>query len=146
MSRPSTDEYFTNMVKVVATRGSCVRRRTGAIAVSVLNHILGTGYNGRPRNFMECTISPCTGSRAKSGSDLDKCEAIHAEANALLQCPDVNKINTLYCTTKPCVHCMKLICNTGCVRVVYLEDYPHEEVDDLAARANIKLEQYVEVV
>lgn len=142
MSRPSVDEYFINMVQVVATRGSCVRRQTGAIAVSVLNHILSTGYNGRPRHFVECTTSPCSAATADSGTCLDECEAIHAEQNALLQCPDVNKINTMYCTTKPCIHCMKLICNTGCVRVVYLEDYPHTGVDDLAKRANIKLEKY----
>lgn len=140
--RPSVDDYFMNMVQVVATRGSCVRRQTGAIAVSVLNHILATGYNGRPRNFPECYNAPCEAATAESGQSLDKCEAIHAEQNALLQCPDVNKINTMYCTTKPCMHCMKLICNTGCVRVVYLEDYPHDQVDSMAEQANIKLEKW----
>lgn len=140
--RPSTDEYFMDMVKVVATRGSCVRRQTGAIAVSVLNHILATGYNGRPRNFPECFNAPCAGATAASGANLHMCEAIHAEANALLQCTDVNKINTMYCTTKPCIECMKLICNTGCVRVVYLEEYPHREVDQMAVTANIKLEKW----
>ncbi len=138
-NRISVDDYFMTMVEVVSLRGSCVRRKTGAIAVNELNHILSTGYNGRPMGFVECVDSPCEGAYAPSGSDLHKCEAVHAEQNALLQCPDVLSIDTMYCTTQPCIHCMKLICNTSCKRVVFKDEYPHPEVKALAKKAGITL-------
>ena len=125
MSRPTFDEYFTSMVSVVASRGSCARRKTGCILVDDNNQVLSTGYNGPPSGFTNCTDTPCAGANLPSGEGLDKCEAIHAEQNALLQCPDVRKITTAYCTTAPCIHCIKLLMNTSCSRIVFVEDYPH---------------------
>ena len=128
MNRPSFDEYFTNMVKTVSTRGSCARRKTGCILVDDNNQVLATGYNGPPSGFTNCTDKPCAGAEAPSGEALDKCEAIHAEQNALLQCPDVRKIRTAYCTTAPCIHCVKLLLNTNCSRIVFIDDYPHSHL------------------
>ena len=105
---------------------------------------MATGYNGRPRGFKECLHSPCEGAVAGSGTQLDKCEAIHAEANALLQCNDVESIDTAYCTTAPCIHCAKLLLNTGCHRVMYRDEYPHmETVVELFSRAGVKLEKWI---
>ncbi len=59
---------------------------------------------------------------------LEQCEAIHAEANALLQCRDVEDIKTAYVTASPCIHCTKLLMNTGCMRIVFSERYPGHEV------------------
>lgn len=69
----------------------------------------------------------CKGAYAPSGTMLDACEAIHAEQNALLQCPDVREIYACYVTTAPCVTCTKLLLNTGCRVIVYLDDYPHSD-------------------
>lgn len=30
----------------------------------------------------------------------------------------------IYCTAKPCIHCIKMIMNTTCTELVYDEDYP----------------------
>jgi deoxycytidylate deaminase len=40
-------------------------------------------------------------------------------------CSDVFKIHTCYCTTAPCVHCVKMIKNTSCRRIVFSETYAH---------------------
>ena len=68
-----------------------------------------TGYNGNPSGFTHCIDEPCEGSTSKSGTDLDKCQAIHAEQNALLQCKDVYSIDRVYTTLEPCIHCIKLL-------------------------------------
>lgn len=65
----------------------------------------------------------CTGATAASGERHDDCHAIHAEANALLQCRDVYAVETAYVTVEPCVACTKLLLNTSCKTVVYFE--PH---------------------
>jgi dCMP deaminase len=69
----------------------------------------------------------CPGAHAPSGTNLDGCEAIHAEQNALLQCRDEWEIETCYCTASPCFSCVKLLMNTSCTRIVFLEPYSHDE-------------------
>lgn len=123
-----------NMVQLVATRGTCVRRKTGCILVDDKRHVLATGYNGKASGLRECIEFPCAGATAKPGMELDKCEAIHAEANALLQCSDVNNILTAYCTTSPCNICVGLLMNTSCTRIVFLDLYPHDECEIRWAR------------
>lgn len=127
-SRPDIDEYFCHMVRVVSSRGTCARRKTGCILVNERNHVLATGYNGKKSGTIECFKSPCSGANAKSGERLDECMAIHAEANALLQCSDVHEIYTAYCTTAPCIHCVKLLSNTSCKKIIFLDNYPHSSV------------------
>lgn len=65
----------------------------------------------------------CPGANSPSGTNLDGCHAIHAEQNALLQCRDVYSIHTCYVTTAPCVTCCKLLLNTSCQHIVFLEEY-----------------------
>ena len=69
----------------------------------------------------------CPGAGAPSGTDLDACEAIHAEANALLQCRNVWEIHTCYVTVSPCVSCVKLLLNPSTERIVFRAPYTHDE-------------------
>jgi len=112
------------------------------VLVDEHRHILSTGYNGVAAGLPHCNeksqiskvsldidwVYPhaCPGAHYKSSEGLDECYAIHAEQNALLQCPDVLKIHTAYCTTFPCIHCVKLLLNTSCQIIVYDEHYSNE--------------------
>jgi dCMP deaminase len=73
----------------------------------------------------------CEGHTALSGTNLDGCMAIHAEQNALLQCKDIHDIDTAYVTTSPCVTCTKLLLNTSCNRIVFLETYTHSQSEKI---------------
>ena len=129
--RQPADFYFLRMALLVSERGTCVRRKVGCILVNKKNHVLATGYNGNPSGFMHCLDNPCKGANSKSGKDLDKCEAIHAEQNALLQCKDVYDIDTIYCTVSPCIHCVKLLLNTSAKRIVFGEKYIQKDAERL---------------
>ena len=130
MGRPDWDTYFMNLVAVVATRASCVRRQVGCVLVNSRNQILATGYNGKPRGMSNCLKGEselCPGANAPSGTQLDGCFSVHSEQNALLQCADVEQIHTVYVSCVPCIHCMKMILNTGAQRIVAATDYPGSE-------------------
>lgn len=131
LPRPNRDSYFLEIAQVVSKRATCGRRRVGCVLVNSRNHIIATGYNGVPRNFPHCNDHPCPGRHCASGTGLDACIATHAEANALLQCGDVDTIDTCYVTASPCTHCTKLLLNTTCRRIVYLEEYPHTTSKEL---------------
>ena len=129
--RPSRDEYFLAMASLVSLRATCRRRRVGCILVDDNRHVLATGYNGVARGVDHCLDHACPGAGYEPGTGLDKCEAIHAEQNALLQCKDTGKIQTAYITVSPCVTCVKLLMNTGCKRIVFLEEYVNLEAKNL---------------
>lgn len=122
MSRLSRDEYYLQMLNLVAARSTCPRRQVGAIIVDEQGHVLSTGYNGPPRNRPHCIDTPCPGRHDERGNS-DRCEAVHSEINALLQCQDIERAATIYVTCTPCYSCAKAICNTNIRRVVAYEPY-----------------------
>lgn len=146
--RISRDAWALGLAVVTARRATCLRRAVGAVLLDADGFVLATGYNGRFAGAPHCNeereptvlsgafdthVYPhaCAGAAAASGTSLDACEAIHAEANALLRCRDVSKIATAYVTASPCVACAKLLLNTACRRVVFLDPYPHPAARDL---------------
>ena len=129
--RPSSDEYFLAMAALVSLRATCRRRRVGCVLVDRHKHVLATGYNGVARGVAHCIDTACAGAGLPSGKGLELCEAIHAEQNALLQCRDTKEIEVAYVTASPCVTCVKLFMNTGCKRIVFLEEYPHSAAKEL---------------
>ena len=129
--RPPADFYFLRMAKLVSERGTCARRKVGCIFVNKKNHVIATGYNGNPSGFIHCINKPCQGANSPRGEDLDKCEAIHAEQNALLQCKNVYEIDRVYTTLEPCIHCVKLLLNTSANQIIFGEKYVHEKAREL---------------
>ena len=89
-----------------------------------------------------CIDQPCSGSNEPSGLGLDKCEALHAEQNALLQCRDAWEIDTVYVTVSPCITCTKLFMNTSCQRILFRYPYSHNvDAGRLAKQAGIEWRQ-----
>ena len=155
--RPTRDQWAMEVASVTAKRSTCLRRAVGCVLLNARGHVLATGYNGvaagQPHcNEREMICDPasdhnhpsdncftyphaCEGACSPSGTNLDACEAIHAEQNALLQCKDVYAIDTCYCTTSPCVTCVKLLLNTGCQRIVFTEEYPQLHAKEMWVKA-----------
>jgi dCMP deaminase len=126
--RPSWDEYFMNIAKVVAMRGNCMKRKVAAIIVKD-RRVISTGYNGTPRGAKNCNEGGCPrcNSMAQSGTALDECLCCHGEENAITQAAYHGtslKGATLYTTFAPCLLCTKMIINSGIVEVVYNQEYP----------------------
>ncbi len=135
MARISADEYFLEMAQLVAGRATCSRRKVGCVLVNERKHVIATGYNGNAAGQPHCIDHACPGAGLPSGTGLELCEAIHAEANALLQCRNVYEIDTAYVTASPCMHCVKLLLNTSCKRIIFIEEYSHPEAKNYWLKA-----------
>ncbi|ETA67603.1 MAG: dCMP deaminase [Methanolobus sp.] len=126
--RPSIDEYFLEIATVVAKRSTCLRNRVGAV-IARDKRILSTGYNGAPRNMEHCLDIGCIRQQNNiaSGTRHEKCRAVHAEQNAIIQAA-LHGVSTdgatLYCTHQPCILCAKMIINSNIKKVVYIQPYP----------------------
>jgi dCMP deaminase len=146
MQRPSWDQYFMDITRLVATRSTCMRRQVGAILVKDRN-ILATGYNGVPSGISHCDVVGCLRERLKvpSGERHELCRGLHAEQNAIIQAArhGINIDNsTLYCTTMPCIICTKMLINAGITTVVYAEGYADDLAREMLAETGIKISQF----
>ncbi len=143
MNRPSWDQYFMDITRLVATRSTCLRRQVGALLVKDRN-ILATGYNGVPSGITHCDAVGCLRDRLNvpSGERHELCRGLHAEQNAIIQAAR-HGINidgsTLYCTTMPCIICSKMIINAGIGAIVYTEGYADELAREMIEEAGIKV-------
>lgn len=141
--RPSWDEYFLEMSKLVAKRSTCLRRSVGAVLVKD-KRILATGYNGAPRGLKHCIDIGCIRQKLKipSGERHELCRALHAEQNALIQASLYGISlagSTLYATNQPCVICAKMLINAGIKEVVIADGYPDKMAADFLKQAKIKI-------
>ena len=126
--RQSHDIYYMAIVETVSTRSTCVRRTVGCVIIDSANHIISTGYNGVPRGATHCTDHKCGGAIHSTGQNLDECQAIHAEVNAIAQA-HTRDLHSIYVSISPCMSCMKLILSTSCRRLVFREIYDHKALD-----------------
>lgn len=135
MGREPRHERLLRLAEEVSQSGTCARRKVGCVLVDERGVVLATGYNGPASGQPHCIDCPCPGVEYDSGEGLGECEALHAEANALIFCNDFRLINTAYVTVSPCVHCVKLLLNTPCKEIVFREEYVQESPRNLWLRA-----------
>ena len=131
--RISKDEYYLNIAKEVAARGTCLRRNYGAVIVKN-DEIVATGYTGAPRGRINCNaLGKCIRMEQKipSGQRYELCRSVHAEQNAIISCSRDKMIGaTLYLYgwdvennsvkkfPKPCTLCERMIINAGIKEVI----------------------------
>ena len=134
------------MTKLTATRSSCLRRHVGAVLVKD-TRVIATGYNGAPAGVTHCEVTGCLRQKLNvpSGERHELCRGLHAEQNAIIQAALYGVSTegaTLYCTTKPCSICTKMIINAKITKIVYEEYYEDSLADELLKDTDIRILQY----
>lgn len=114
---PTWQEYFIDIAKAVSRRSKDPSRKVGSIITTKENIIIGTGYNGFKSGDVE---SPELWERP-----IKYTKVVHAEINAINFTININNYNELniYCTTYPCINCMKEIIKTPIKTIYYKEEY-----------------------
>lgn len=143
MDRPSWNEYFMEICKLVSSRSTCMRRKVGAVLVKD-KRILSTGYNGAPAGVPHCSETGCLREQFNipSGERAELCRGVHAEQNAIIQAAYHGvrvKGATLYCTNQPCSICAKMIINAGIKAVYYRDGYDDPLALDMFNAAGVEL-------
>jgi dCMP deaminase len=75
-------EFYLNVAKEISKISKCLRSHFGVVIVKN-DMIIGTGYNGPVRGAVHC--DPCKRADYPSGQGYDKCIAVHAEVNGIIQ-------------------------------------------------------------
>ncbi len=149
--RISKIDTYLNCAEVFAYRSTCIKRKYGAVIVKD-DVVISTGYNGAPRGFDNCCdLGECPRMERDmhQGDGYGICRAVHAEANALLNCSRQQTIGAdLYLSgvnpgdnsihkAKPCPLCARTIIQAG-IRNVYLR--VGEGADNYEVKKAIELE------
>lgn len=157
-NRPSKDEYYLEIAKTVAKRGTCLRRNFGALIVKN-DAIVSTGYCGSARGVVNCLEVGCVKDllNLPHGKAYDECISVHAEENAIINAarngsPTVGA--TLYIAgilpngelteAIPCDRCKRAIINAGIEKVVILK--ANGEIKEILVSGWVKedTEKYLE--
>ena len=148
MNRPSWDQYFLTITRQVAERSTCLRAKVGAVIVRDKN-ILATGYNGSPAGMPHCLDVGCLvyKSTTPTGEVEDNCfRTIHAEINAIAQAAkNGHAIDDadVYITHTPCIHCLKVLVNTGITRILYERPYKLHTLEEMLRHTDVTLTQVI---
>ena len=140
LERPDWNTYFFRMATLIATRSTCPSRAVGCVIIDIeTKHVISTGYNGSPRGTAHCGESCAS---RESGKSWEKCRAVHAELNAILNAAK-NGVSTdgcrMYLSTTPCVFCSRTLINAGVKEVYAMSKYSHDEAIALLNEGGIKV-------
>lgn len=111
-------EYYMEIAKTVALRGTCPRASVGAVLVNPeTKQIVATGYNGSASGSPHCSDVGCL-------LEHKHCRrTVHAEMNAVLHLEHQYPSLDLYCTHQPCYQCYKALVAANVKRIYYLHPY-----------------------
>ena len=126
--RPNWDEYFFGIIDAISKRATCDRGRTAAIIVRD-NMILATGYVGAPKGLPSCDEIGHLFEETIHTDGVKRKHCVrttHAEQNAIAQAAkhgvSIDKAK-MYMKMAPCLHCAKMIINSGIKEITCMKGY-----------------------
>ena len=133
MSRISKENYYLDIAQTVAERGTCLRKKYGAIIVKN-DVIVSTGYVGAPRGRQNCCdLQFCLREKLNipRRERYELCRSVHAEANCIISAARKDMLDaTIYMAcvnpkngdlipdSTSCSMCRRLIINAGIEKVI----------------------------
>lgn len=136
MARQDKINYYLDLADIVSKRGTCLRRRYGAVIVKN-DEVISTGYVGAPRGRKNCCdLGTCIRQELNipRGERYELCRSVHAEANAIISASRDKMLGAdLYLSgrevstgeyisnSNSCSMCKRMIINAGIERV-YVRD------------------------
>lgn len=144
MPRIDLHTTYLKIAQIYSEMSYARRKKVGAILVKD-GRIISTGYNGMPSGMTNDCETRAPGMDEELGYQSTmfstKPEVVHAEVNAILFAAKHGQSTdgcTLYVTLSPCVHCAKIIIQSGIKHLYYTEDYRESSGLDLLKSLNIQ--------
>ena len=163
-------DYYMDVAERTSKLSSAIRRQVGAVIVKD-NRILSYGYNGMPTGWDNTCENKEYMNAAKAGfmpqDDIaekfpyeeyseeyganrryrlvTKDEVLHAESNAIAKVSGSTESSedaTLFVTTAPCIHCAKMIFQSGIKNVFYRDTYRDEAGVEFLEKGGVSVTKY----
>ena len=165
-------DYYMDVAERTSRLSHAIRLQVGAVVVKD-NRILSYGYNGMPTGWdNECENKEYLNA-AKAGfmSQEDilekfpfeeyveeyqamrkyrlvtKDEVLHAESNAIAKVSGSTESSenaTMFCTHAPCIHCAKMIWQSGIKNLFYRDTYRDNKGLEFLEKSGVNVVKYPE--
>ncbi len=142
-------KYYMDVAQLTSTLSYATRLQVGAVIVKG-HKILATGYNGMPAGW----DNNCEDEIGHVLDDANhiveiilktKPEVLHAESNALMKVAsstESSENSTMFCTHAPCIHCAKLIYQSGINSLYYRNTYRDTAGLEFLEKSGVSVTQY----
>lgn len=123
VDRLGHDDAMIMIAEIVSQRSLCYRSRVGAVVCDSSRRLVAVGWNAPPAGLetagRSCAFWCPRGAGLSHKPGYADCNAVHAEANALIHAERGELVGgTAYVTRVPCAPCAKQIAAAGILRVV----------------------------
>lgn len=131
----------------IAGYSTCASRQVGAVLITPDRRVV-QACNDMPSEMGKCgdrKICRCFDPDKVSGQGFERIYAAHAEEACITMAARAGICTngaTMVTTTKPCKDCARMIAMSGITYLIYDKDYPHPIVDEIFAKAGVKVEQF----
>lgn len=136
--KPKFQQLYMDWALRAAELSYARRLKVGAVIVKD-DTVISYGYNGMPAGWdNNCEISDA------DGTLTTRPEVLHAESNAIAKLAKSNNSGIgadLFVTHSPCIHCAKLIFQSGIGRVFYGAQYRDDAGIKFLKNSNIDVIQ-----
>lgn len=138
-----------DVAQLTSSLSYATRLQVGAVIVKG-HKILATGYNGMPAGW----DNNCEDEIGHVLDDANhiveirlktKQEVLHAESNALMKVAsstESSENSTMFCTHAPCIHCAKLIYQSGISSLYYRNTYRDTAGLEFLEKSGVSVTQY----
>lgn len=163
-------DYYMDVAERTSKLSSAIRRQVGAVIVKE-NRILSYGYNGMPTGWSnECEYKDYMSGDAGGWLNPDeieerwpfeeystefesnrryrlvtKDEVLHAESNAIAKVSGSTESSenaTLFVTMAPCIHCAKMIFQSGIKNIYYRDTYRDNHGVEFLEKGGVSVNRY----
>jgi dCMP deaminase len=134
-------DFYMRLALVVESGAKCLGSHVGAVIVRD-NRVLGSGYNGTPAGYPNCTEAERGCRRCAirveqpeaniAGKLYDICLCVHAEQNAMLTAARFGTAldgAILYTTVQPCFNCLKELMQVRITGVIFQREWQARHPD-----------------
>jgi len=143
--KPKFQQLYMDWALRAAELSYARRLKVGAVVVKD-DTVISYGYNGMPAGWDNNCEFEFTDPQTRITELLTRAEVLHAESNAIAKLAKSNNSGLgadLFVTHSPCIHCAKLIYQSGIGRVYYGANYRDDAGIQFLKQSGIEVKQLI---
>jgi len=144
--KPKFQQLYMDWARRAAELSYAKRLQVGAVIVKD-DTVISYGYNGMPAGWDNNCEFEFTHPQTKITELVTRPEVLHAESNAIAKLAKSNNSGLgadLFVTHSPCIHCAKLIFQSGISRVYYGANYRDDAGIQFLKQSGVEIKQILD--
>jgi len=144
--KPKFQQLYMDWAHRAAELSYAKRLQVGAVVVKD-DTVISYGYNGMPAGWDNNCEFEFTNPQTRITELLTRVEVLHAESNAIAKLARSTNSGVgadLFVTHAPCIHCAKLIYQSGIGRVFYGENYRDDAGIQFLKQSGVEIKQILD--